>query len=44
MVARGADRDQLWARHVAERPEFADYPEKSGRVIPMARITPIPGS
>jgi deazaflavin-dependent oxidoreductase (nitroreductase family) len=43
-VARGADRDQLWARHVAERPEFAGYPEKSGRVIPMARITPIPGS
>jgi len=43
-VARGADRDQLWVRHVAERPEFAGYPEKSGRVIPMARITPIPGS
>ncbi len=40
-VAEGADRDQLWERHVAERPEFAEYPEKSGRTIPMARITPI---
>jgi len=34
----GADREQLWERHVAERPEFADYPEKAGRVIPMARL------
>jgi deazaflavin-dependent oxidoreductase (nitroreductase family) len=34
----GADREQLWDRHVAERPEFADYPEKAGRVIPMARL------
>ena len=37
----GADREQLWDRHVAERPEFAEYPEKAGRVIPMARLTPI---
>ena len=37
----GADREQLWERHVAERPEFADYPEKAGRVIPMARLTRI---
>ena len=37
----GADREQLWERHVAERPEFAEYPEKAGRVIPMARLTPI---
>jgi deazaflavin-dependent oxidoreductase (nitroreductase family) len=34
----GADREQLWDRHVTERPEFADYPEKAGRVIPMARL------
>jgi len=34
----GADREQLWERHVAERPEFGDYPEKAGRVIPMARL------
>ena len=37
----GADREQLWERHVAERPEFADYPEKAGRVIPMARLSRI---
>ena len=37
----GADREQLWDRHVAERPEFADYPEKAGRVIPMARLSRI---
>jgi deazaflavin-dependent oxidoreductase (nitroreductase family) len=40
-VAEGADHDQLWDRHVAARPEFAEYPEKAGRVIPMARLTPI---
>jgi deazaflavin-dependent oxidoreductase (nitroreductase family) len=34
----GADREQLWDRHVTERPEFAEYPEKAGRVIPMARL------
>ena len=37
----GAHREQLWDRHVAERPEFADYPEKAGRVIPMARLSRI---
>ena len=37
----GADREQLWDRHVAERPEFAEYPEKAGRVIPMARLSRI---
>ncbi len=41
VAAEGADRDKLWERHVAERPEFAEYPEKSGRTIPMARITPV---
>ena len=40
-VAQGADRDQLWARHVAAHPEEAETPEKSGRVIPMVRLTPI---
>lgn len=41
-VAEGADRDALWARHVEARPEFAEYPAKTGgRVIPMARLTPI---
>ena len=39
-VAKGADRDHLWARHVDALPNFAEYPKKSGRVIPMVRLTP----
>ena len=42
VVAEGADRDELWERHVAAHPEFASYPEKTGgRVIPIIRLTPI---
>jgi deazaflavin-dependent oxidoreductase (nitroreductase family) len=41
VLATGADRDTLWERHVAERPEFADYPSKTTRIIPMARLTRI---
>ena len=32
------ERERLWARHVAARPEFADYPEKSGRTIPVITL------
>ena len=39
-VADGADRDRLWEGHVAVNPHFAAYPEQSGRVIPMVRLTP----
>lgn len=39
-VAAGADRDELWQRHVEALPWFAEYPEKSGRVIPMIRLRP----
>jgi deazaflavin-dependent oxidoreductase (nitroreductase family) len=39
-VAGGADRDRLWDQHVAALPHFAAYPEQSGRVIPMVRLTP----
>jgi deazaflavin-dependent oxidoreductase (nitroreductase family) len=38
-VAQGADRDRLWERHVARWPEFGEYPKKTDRVIPMARLT-----
>jgi deazaflavin-dependent oxidoreductase (nitroreductase family) len=42
VVAEGADRDELWDRHVETYPGFGDYPEKTGgRVIPMIRLTPI---
>jgi deazaflavin-dependent oxidoreductase (nitroreductase family) len=38
VIADGPERDRLWEQHVAQLPWFADYPEKSGRVIPMVRI------
>ena len=34
----GAEHDRLWANHVAARPEFAEYPEKSGRSIPTITL------
>ena len=40
-VVDGAERDQLWDQHVAALPHFAAYPEQTGRVIPMFRITPL---
>jgi deazaflavin-dependent oxidoreductase (nitroreductase family) len=39
-VVDGAERDRLWQVHVEALPWFAEYPEKSGRVIPMVRLTP----
>lgn len=39
-IAEGDDRDDLWRRHVEALPWFAEYPEKSGRVIPMIRLHP----
>jgi deazaflavin-dependent oxidoreductase (nitroreductase family) len=40
VIRDGAERDRLWAAHVAALPHFADYPAKSGRVIPVVRLTP----
>ena len=40
-VAEGADRDALWERHVAEHAQFGDYPSKTTRVIPIARLHPL---
>ena len=37
-VREGAEHDRLWANHVAARPEFAEYPEKSGREIPTITL------
>ena len=37
-VAPPAERERLWEQHVKERPEFADYPEKSGRTIPVITL------
>jgi deazaflavin-dependent oxidoreductase (nitroreductase family) len=31
----GDERDRLWNDHVAQLPEFGEYPKKTDRVIPM---------
>ncbi|TAK01471.1 MAG: nitroreductase family deazaflavin-dependent oxidoreductase [Chloroflexota bacterium] len=36
----GAERDRLWDAHVRALPWFAEYPEQSGRRIPMIRLMP----
>jgi len=40
VIADGAERDRLWNQHVAALPWFGPYPEQSGRIIPMVRLTP----
>ena len=32
---KGPERDRLWNDHVAQLPEFGEYPKKTDRVIPM---------
>lgn len=39
-IVEGPERDRLWAQHVEALPWFAAYPEQTGRVIPMVRLTP----
>ena len=39
-IVEGEERDRLWAQHVQRLPWFADYPEQSGRTIPVIRLTP----
>jgi deazaflavin-dependent oxidoreductase (nitroreductase family) len=39
VIKRGSERDRLWEQHVAALPWFAPYPEQTGRVIPMVRLT-----
>ena len=38
-VADDAERARLWEQHVAAIPRFAGYPEQTGRLIPMVRIS-----
>jgi deazaflavin-dependent oxidoreductase (nitroreductase family) len=40
-IAEGPDRDALWERHLAEHPQFGEYPSKTDRIIPIARLTPL---
>ena len=39
VIKEGPERDRLWDQHIAEHPAFAAYPEQSGRLIPMVRLT-----
>lgn len=38
--ASGPERDRLWNDHVAQLPEFGEYPKKTSRVIPMIVLEP----
>lgn len=41
-VAEAAERERLWTQVVlAQAPFFVNYQEKSGRVIPVAVLTPV---
>jgi deazaflavin-dependent oxidoreductase (nitroreductase family) len=40
VVDDATERDRLWDQHVAALPHFAAYPEQTGRVIPVVRLTP----
>ena len=35
VITSGAERDRLWNDHVAQLPEFGEYPKKTDRQIPM---------
>jgi deazaflavin-dependent oxidoreductase (nitroreductase family) len=39
-VTQGQERDELWARQVADFPAFGDYEERSGRTIPVIVLEP----
>ncbi len=41
VILDGPERDRLWDQHVAALPWFADYPEQTGRLIPMVRISEV---
>ena len=35
IVPEGVERDRLWAAHVAANPNFADYQQRTTRIIPV---------
>ncbi len=43
VIARGPERDRLWGQHVAQLPWFAEYSEKTKRIIPIVRLEPTGG-
>jgi deazaflavin-dependent oxidoreductase (nitroreductase family) len=43
VVLEGADRDSAFARAVETDPGWAAYEERSGRVLPVVALRPVPG-
>jgi deazaflavin-dependent oxidoreductase (nitroreductase family) len=43
VVLEGADRDRAFARAVETDPGWAEYEERSGRVLPVVALRPVPG-
>lgn len=43
VVLEGADRDRAFARAVESDPGWAAYEERSGRVLPVVALRPLPG-
>lgn len=41
-VAEGAERDRLWAAHKARFPRYAEYEQRTSRVIPAVVLERIP--
>ncbi|MDH3705675.1 MAG: nitroreductase family deazaflavin-dependent oxidoreductase [Acidimicrobiia bacterium] len=41
VVLDGAERDEVWAALIADRPFYADYQAKTDRVIPLVRLVPL---
>lgn len=44
VVTDEATYQRLWAAHVESRPDFAAYPAKAGRKIPIITLEPIAGA
>jgi deazaflavin-dependent oxidoreductase (nitroreductase family) len=43
VVLQGAERDQAFARAVETDPGWAEYEQRSGRVLPVVALRPLPG-
>ncbi|TWF77785.1 deazaflavin-dependent oxidoreductase (nitroreductase family) [Pseudonocardia hierapolitana] len=43
VVLEGGDRDQAFTRAVETDPGWAEYEERSGRVLPVVSLRPLPG-
>lgn len=41
-IVDGAERDRLWAAHIAVHPSIGEYPAKTTRVIPVVVLEPLP--